>query len=107
MTETSSISKGKDGAILLQGELTFSSVPSLYLRAEELLDSGSSLAEIDLAGVTTADSAGLALLLEWQATHKPSSGRLQIRNAPAGLVSLARLCEADELLDLTGREPVQ
>jgi hypothetical protein len=28
---------------------------------------------------------------------------LQIRNAPASLMSLARLCEADELLDMTGR----
>jgi phospholipid transport system transporter-binding protein len=106
MTETNSISKGKNGAIILQGELTFSSVPELYLRAEELLDSGSSLAEIDLAEVTAADSAGLALLLEWQAAHQ-SSGKLQIRNAPASLISLARLCEADELLDLSGRDSVQ
>jgi phospholipid transport system transporter-binding protein len=63
--------------------------------------------QIDLAGVTTIDSAGLALLLEWQSRAHAAGRELTVRNAPDGLLRLARLCEAVDLLNLSGREPEQ
>ena len=53
---------------------------------------------VDLAGVRHADSAGLALLLQWQAEQ---STAIRVINAPHNLVRLAEMCEADSLLDLT------
>jgi len=103
MTETCSITLGEAGCAQLAGAMTFESVPGLYSKMPELFQGRSQLASLDLTRVTTADSAGLALLLEWQAAHPPAARALQIRNAPPSLMSLARLCEADELIDMTGR----
>ena len=104
MTEAS-IELGGDGCARLSGALTFRSIPALYAEAEPLMRADSGVDSIDLAGVDAADSAGLALLLEWQAVRPAGAGKLAIRNAPPSLLSLARLCEADGLLDLSGRGP--
>lgn len=90
----------------LSGVLTFQSVPALYREAENLFQGHGSELSLDLSGITAADSAGLALLLEWQATRKRSSRSLRITQSPASLMSLARLCEADEVLNMSGRKQV-
>ncbi len=54
----------------LAGGLTFEAVPLLYREMEKRLPSAGPVTTIDLAGVTTADSAGLALLLEWQSRQR-------------------------------------
>lgn len=102
MTESCSIDLGEDGCARLEGELTFESVPRLYEQAHSALPEN--LRAVDLSGVTTADSAGLALLLEWQASRRGASGRLTFTNAPSSLLSLASLCEATGLLDISGRD---
>ncbi|MBT8048541.1 MAG: STAS domain-containing protein [Xanthomonadales bacterium] len=107
MNSACSLTIGEDGCGRLEGALTFASVPGLYHHARDLLENQKSFNSLDLDRVTTADSAGLALLLEWQATQTTPANKLPIRNAPAGLISLARLCEADEFLDLSARSSGQ
>lgn len=93
---------GEDGCARLTGELTFESVPGLYSNAQSVLPE--TMKSIDLSAVTAVDSAGLALLLEWQASRKSSSSALTFINAPSSLLSLASLCEATELLNVSGRD---
>ena len=59
--------------------------------------------QVDLSGVPLADSAGLALMLEWQARQRKRGRELTIINAPDDLMRLAKLSEADDLLNLSGR----
>ncbi len=101
MTEACSIQPGEHGCARLAGELTFESVPGLYVDAQNELPENT--VTIDLSGVTVADSAGLALLLEWQASRKNSSAGLTFTNAPSSLMSLASLSEATGLLNISGR----
>ena len=101
MTEACTIDLGEDGCARLAGELTFESVPGLYVHAQSVLPE--TMNSIDLSGVTAVDSAGLALLLEWQASRKSSSAGLTFTNAPSSLLSLASLTEATELLNISGR----
>ena len=91
------------GTVRLSGALTFESVPLLYREMETRFPSTVPVAEIDLAGVTTADSAGLALLLEWRSRQRRWGRDLTMRDAPDGLLSLAGLCDAVALLNLSGR----
>jgi anti-anti-sigma factor len=86
------------GCARLSGDLTFATSRDLYRDMEQALERGADIVELDLSDVTTLDSAGLALLLEWQASRRRMGDRLAIRNPPAGLLRLARLCEADEWL---------
>jgi len=99
----STIEIGEDGDALLVGELTFESVPALFRESERLFKIARAVTRVDLSKITAADSAGLALLLEWQAMQNAVSRKLVISNAPPGLMSLAILCEADEVLNMSGR----
>lgn len=92
-----------DGRASLTGPLTFATVARLFGEIAPTLPGTAPGGRIDLAGVGAIDSAGLALLLEWQSRARARGGQLALDNAPADLLRLARLCEADELLNLSAR----
>ena len=104
MSAAASIQTGADGTAALSGELVFSTVSALAGKSEVLLSADKPLNTLDLQAVSRVDSSGLALLLEWQSMAKAQGLSLEIRNAPADLARLARLCEAEELLRLTPQE---
>jgi phospholipid transport system transporter-binding protein len=99
-----SIHTGDDGTVHLGGEMNFVSAPGLYQELESRFTANGSILNIDLAGINHADSSGLALLLEWQAMAHKFDRSLHITNAPASLLRLAKLCEADKLMDISGRD---
>ena len=103
MAQACTIEMTGDACARLGGELTFRSTPGLYKEMESYLRENSTVQRVDLSDVTAVDSAGLALLLEWQASRHNGQARLVMENAPASLMSLARLCDALELLGLSGR----
>ena len=100
----SSTKTGDDGTVHLSGEMNFVSTPGIYRELESRFTLSDSTLNIDLAGVRHADSSGLALLLEWQAMVNLLDRQLHITNAPANLLRLAKLCEADKLMDISGRD---
>ena len=55
---------------------------------------------VDLGAVTAADSAALALILDWVRAARGAGQTITVRNLPAGLVSLAALYGVDSLLPL-------
>lgn len=87
----------------ISGALTFDTAPGLYEEMAAYIRDGALPNSLDLSAVTTVDSAGLALLLEWQAVRNKHGASLKITGAPSSLVSLAQLCEAIDLLNLSGR----
>jgi len=103
MNEVCKIEGGEPGCAILTGVLTFKSAPGLYRETEKLFQTSAPVSSIDLSGVTSVDSAGLALLLEWKATQDPLSRNLNFINAPSALMSLVQLCDAVELLNISGR----
>jgi len=54
--------------------------------------------DIDLSGVTRANSAGLALLIEWLATARRADHVVTFHHIPDGLRQLAGVCEVDGLI---------
>jgi phospholipid transport system transporter-binding protein len=61
--------------------------------------------EIDLAHLTTVDSAGVATLLAWQRAANARNQVLHFRNLPGGLRSLAELYGVFGLLDSEAAQP--
>lgn len=59
---------------------------------------GQAVVEVDLAGVSSVDSAGLALLLCWLADARRDGRRLGFTNLPAQLVAIARISDVEPLL---------
>lgn len=94
-----------NGTAGLAGELTLDTVNRVYRAAEDAMRRGGTrLHTVDLAAVERVDSSGLALLLEWEAGRAQADGNLSIRNVPDDLLRLARLCGAQDLLHLDGRD---
>lgn len=76
----------------VSGPLTFATVPAL---ARTPAPTG----EVDLGGVTHADSAGLALLLEWLVAARGSGWSLHYHHLPSQLAAIARVSGIAEVLD--------
>jgi len=83
----------------LAGALTFDSVPQLWKQGGPLLvAAAAATTEVDLAGVEQVDSAGLALLVAWQAQVQGAGGVLRFRSMPERLLAIARISEAQTIL---------
>jgi phospholipid transport system transporter-binding protein len=81
----------------VNGSLHFSTVSALLPLGTDAINADRA-AVIDLAGVTSSDSSGLALLIEWLSVAKGSNRALRYENMPTQLQQLARLSEVEELL---------
>ena len=97
------ISEPSAGRIVVTGELTFASArDARQLGLLVLEGSRASKLVIDCGGVTRADSAGLAVLLDWLAWGRRKSRTVTLENLPAPLVAIARISEVDGLLTAAG-----
>ncbi|HEY0720371.1 MAG TPA: STAS domain-containing protein [Gammaproteobacteria bacterium] len=95
------IERSSDGSLQVSGELTFATVTALNGKAAALFAQPSGELVIDLAGVSRADSAGLALLIEWlrQAGHQGAT--LRFSHMPAQLHSIAAASYLDTVLPVS------
>lgn len=90
-----------DGRFDLSGDVGFTDAARLLAEGEAAFGSLGRV-EIDLAGVARADSAGLALLLEWSLAARDAGRSLAYRNVPPAIASLAGISDVAELLTPSG-----
>lgn len=86
-----------EGRAAVEGPLDFATVPPL-LKAGDLLLRRPGAFQIDLGGVTTANSAGLALVLEWLDLARSRQVALQFLNLPDSLRRIAAFSNLEALL---------
>ena len=88
------------GRFTAEGPLIFTSARAArQLGLEALARTPERRLEMDCQGVTAADSAGLALLLDWLAVARSHGHSLRYLHLPPGLIALARISEVNELLE--------
>lgn len=81
---------------VIDGELTLTQMPQWLTQADRLAGS----AQIDLAAITRADSAGLAYLLELKRRAQAQGAPLSLIGAPPQLRQIASFFELDTILGL-------
>ncbi len=86
-----------DGRFAVSGEFGFRTVSKILDHSKELF-SPYDVLEVDLGGITWADSAGLALLLEWVNWSKYYVREISFKNVPDQIIAIARICEVEDLL---------
>ena len=91
------IAAAEDGRLAVSGDLTFETVSTLRERGAELLGRDGDVT-LDLNAVTRADSAGLALMIEWLKQAKRRDSTLQVVNMPEQMLAIARMSKLDEVL---------
>lgn len=86
-------------AIHLNGELDAENIPARLRESERYFVAGQDTV-IDLSGVTRADSAGVALLLDWLRQAKAARAGLTYRNAPAQMRAIIDFCALGDVIPL-------
>ncbi len=73
----------RDGGVFeASGRMTFQTVPQFLAHSEEGLRRATGKVTIDMRGVTLADSAGLALMLEWLEMATAAKREIVFTNIP-------------------------
>ncbi|HTP39567.1 MAG TPA: STAS domain-containing protein [Steroidobacteraceae bacterium] len=88
----------RPGQFQLEGPLTAPHVTRLRAAGLAALAQGATESRVDLARVTTVDSAGLALLIDWQAAFQQAGHKLHFVGGPQALHALARLSDVETLI---------
>ena len=88
-----------EGRYRLSGELSIDTVPEVLRHAKHLFD-GPGPVQVDLGGVTRADSAGVALLVDWRTEAQRRKQQIVFTQVPSQMLAIARISGVAELLDL-------
>ena len=99
MSENGLASRG-DGKFDLSGRMTFHTVPQFQTHAGSLLQGGAQPVTIDMKGVTQADSAGLALMIEWLQMARNGKRELAFANIPEQVSELIRVNGLQQMFGL-------
>ena len=94
------IEQQSPGKYSASGELTFSTINAKTLTSFQAAQ-GADEVTMDLKGVTAADSAGLALIIEWFKSAQNKRVKLHLENMPEQLLSLTRLGGLESILQFT------
>lgn len=86
-----------EGYFTLSGEMTFETAERILVASEEPFEQHTRI-EVDLAGITKADSAGLALLLEWITWANHTVREIRFLSMPERILAIARTTEVEQLL---------
>lgn len=87
----------------LSGELDFYTVNTVIGHPGAAMQPGQAIT-IDLAGLQRADSAGLALMVEWLREAEGCGLTITFANVPPQLKSIARACGLDAILPLCAKD---
>ena len=97
-----SIERQDGNQFIIKGELNMQTVPALAESARALLAQAQGELTVDLSGVSRADSAGLALLIDLQRLARQQQFTIRFSHLPEQLSQIMRLSELPEILPITG-----
>lgn len=97
------VERDGDAVLRVSGALTFATAARLWIDGERALArcTGSHV-DIDCSGVTAADSAGLAVLVQWLASGQRGGRTVALRALPRAVVEIARISELEDLIQPGG-----
>jgi phospholipid transport system transporter-binding protein len=102
-TPAASIERTGEHGLRITGALTFATAARVWSEGErELARLGGDRVEIDCSGLSAADSAGLAVLVQWLATGRRQGRSVTLRGLPRAVVDIARISEVEELIQPGG-----
>ena len=94
------LQESSPGQFAARGALTFATARRARESALAAFGSaGSRAIEVDCSGITSSDSAGMAVLLDWLAIAKRSGHSMHFSSLPEQVQAIARISDALELLE--------
>lgn len=96
---TANLEQVGEGHFAITGNLDFQTVPLVWQQSTRLFTPCASI-EIDLSGVASSNSAGLALLIEWMRYANTRDKAISFHHLPAQMLDIARVCGVEKNLPL-------
>jgi phospholipid transport system transporter-binding protein len=94
------LKESSPGKLAAHGPLTFATARRAREAGLAALGAGSSHdIVIDCSGITSSDSAGMTVLIDWLAEAKRAGRSLRYINLPEQVQAIARISDALELLE--------
>ena len=87
----------QDNRFLIRGDLNFSNVMSIYRKSVQPSQHCPELV-FDFSQLTSSDSAGLALIIEWIKLSRQLNKPIRFAHLSSDLMSIAKAAGIDELL---------
>ena len=84
--------------LAVQGEMTFATVAALYDSSIANVSNGTGPLSIDLVDVERADSAGIALIVEWYRLAKVAGRPVNLMNLPDQVTRLIKVSGLQDFL---------
>lgn len=85
----------------ISGELTFATVTSVLKQSQPLFQKAGDEIEVELGGVVRADSAGLAMLIEWMRRAAAEGRSITFLHLPEQMRAIAEASDLDSVLPLS------
>jgi phospholipid transport system transporter-binding protein len=92
------LTRVSENQFAVSGELNMQTVPAVARTAAGFLQDCRGDVTIDLSAVSRADSAGLALMVDWLRLARRYQFTLQFKNLPEQLLRIAKVSELHEIL---------
>ena len=93
------VTNSAPGQVTVTAALTFETARRVYEEGVAcFIHDGSPDIALDCAGVPNADSAGLAVLIEWRRWARQHGRHLKFVNLPAQINAIAHLSEVSDVL---------
>ena len=86
------------GRLAVSGALVFATATALRALGRQTFSGSTGAIELDLSAVGRADSAGLALLIDWLAWARQAGRTMKFSGIPAALLALARLSDVEAVV---------
>ena len=97
-----SVTRVGAGDLAVKGPMTLHTVGNLVDTLDEVLKEDNAAIAVDLSGVEGADSAAVALMIEWLRRTRARRGRLHFRNVPQQIEKIAAVSGVSDLIDSAG-----
>jgi len=86
-----------DGSFEISGNMSFETAEHI-LRASQRVFKQYENVRVDMSAVEKADSAGLALLLEWMSWTRQGAAKIEFASIPASVLAIAHTAELQDLV---------
>ncbi|MHB8622711.1 MAG: STAS domain-containing protein [Sulfuricaulis sp.] len=88
-----------DGGFEIAGTVTFQTVPQFLKYTDKWLHDGTGAVTIDMHDIALADSAGLALMVEWLQLARAANRDMAFTNIPEQVRELIRVNGLQQVFD--------
>ncbi len=89
-----------NGVFEISGTVTFQTVPQFLTYTNNWLHGGTGTVTIDMNGITLADSAGLALMIEWLQLARAANRDIAFTKIPEQVRELIRVNGLEQAFNL-------